>query len=32
MTSTDMWAGFKQLVLTRLKTEATNALGGGASE
>lgn len=32
MTNTDMWAGFKQLVLTRLKTEATNALGGGASE
>lgn len=31
-TSTDMWAGFKKLVLTRLKTEATNALGGGASE
>lgn len=29
---TDSWAGFKQLVLTRLKTEATNALGGGASE
>lgn len=31
-TKEDMWAGFKQLVLTRLKTEATNALGGGASE
>ena len=31
-TGTDSWAGFKQLVLTRLKTEATNALGGGASE
>jgi len=29
---TDSWAGFKQLLLTRLKTEATNALGGGASE
>ncbi|MDT6981708.1 hypothetical protein [Levilactobacillus zymae] len=29
---TDSWAGFKQLVLTRLKTEATNALGGGTSE
>lgn len=25
-TKTDMWAGFKQLVLTRLQTEATNAL------
>lgn len=31
-TGTDSWAGFKQLVLTRLKTEATNALGGGTSE
>jgi len=31
-TKADMWAGFKQLVLNRLKTEATNALGGGASE
>lgn len=31
-TKEDMWAGFKQLVLTRLKTEATNALGGGISE
>ncbi|WP_367377314.1 hypothetical protein [Levilactobacillus cerevisiae] len=31
-TNTDSWAGFKQLVLIRLKTEATNALGGGASE
>lgn len=31
-TTTDSWSGFKQLVLTRLKTEATNALGGGASE
>lgn len=25
-TKTDMWAGFKQLALTRLQTEATNAL------
>lgn len=31
-TNTDSWAGFKKLVLTRFKTEATNALGGGASE
>ena len=26
-TKADMWAGFKQLVLTRLKDEATSALG-----
>ena len=32
MTNTDMWAGFKKLVLTRLKTEATNALGGVTNE
>lgn len=25
--ATDMWSGFKELVLTRLKDEATNALG-----
>ena len=31
-TGTDSWVGFKQLLLTRLKTEATNALGDGASE
>lgn len=26
-TTTDMWSGFKSLILTRLKTESTNALG-----
>lgn len=31
-TGTDSWVGFKQLLLTQLKTEATNALGDGASE
>ncbi|MGY0229489.1 hypothetical protein [Levilactobacillus brevis] len=31
MTSTDMWAGFKELILTRLRDETTNALGGVAS-
>lgn len=31
-TKADMWAGFKTLVLNRLKTESTNAIGGGASE
>jgi len=31
-TSTDSWVGFKQLLLTRLKTEATNALEDGANE
>lgn len=32
MTSVDMWAGFKQLILNRLKDEATSALGGGTSD
>lgn len=32
MTSSDMWAGFKTLILSRLKDEATSALGGGASD
>jgi len=30
-TKEDMWAGFKQLVLTRLKDEATNALSTNAT-
>lgn len=29
ITSTDMWAGFRKLVLQRLKDEATNALSNG---
>ncbi|WP_407886058.1 hypothetical protein [Levilactobacillus sp. N40-8-2] len=32
MTSTDMWAGFKTLILTRLKDEATSAMAGDTSD
>lgn len=31
-TKEDMWAGFKELILTRLRDEATNALGGVSSD
>lgn len=32
MTSADMWTGFKKLVLTRLKDEATSAMAGDTSD